>query len=90
MTTYTPNIFSKPIRCWDNAAKKKKGRKKTERKEVRVFNQEWSQDGWTLAKVLFFCNCLDRDEVKVSKNAKKNEANKELRHNDGDGYENVT
>ena len=36
--------------------------------------REVTEDGWILAK-FFFCVFMDRDEVDVHKNAKKNEAN---------------
>ena len=39
-----------------------------------VIDQAWGQDGWILPK-FFFCVFMDRDEVEVHKNAKKNEAN---------------
>ena len=57
MTTYTPNILGKSIRFWDSAAKRKKERKggrRWKKKEIRVFDQKWSQDGWILAKPFLF------------------------------------
>ena len=36
---------------------------------VWVIDQVWGQDGWILAKFLFFCVFMDQDEVEVHKHA---------------------